>query len=680
VDAWVLSNHSVYRVPLHGHVDTWSLQGQLQRDAFVVYRGAVFVGTTEGVMRFAPDEPDVSLDFRDGASGPIGNARPAIYFASVAFDTVLLSGLNTVYAVGKSGKDASRTSLPPGRAYGQNPYWWVTKSGVYRLAPDFSVSEPLTIEQPASDPVVVAERLWFASHSYRLISVPKDARAEAVPNIPGRVLSVSAAQGVDGGTVWAATDKALERVHLTGTAKDRPTFIVSDEVTEGNIEKVLVLGDRLFFRRCATQNDPKDSDRGCSPTVLEELIANGHVDRAQEREVAKGAGDFWMADAETGVLYVPTDKGLIKYLFAKRKADTYDRPSRFVFQWGASLLLGSALPAETIQQPAAGAVPENPPGRGDRFANLCAFEPDAKLSAKLSGADAFDWYVELFGTHILYGADQSFNIAVATEAAAYGEYARTQNIEDMLPLFKKAMDLYDQALNADPQEKYMRRQRDRLRVAQTNIENVRKQYELQQADAKKAEEAARVVIEKQQQDLRRKAEIEAACKDTNPDSAEEMKFRPMARARVAAMEVEITSQQSQDLMGFGQRTYGLNELKSYRVVCQEIDRKKTLARKLKDYDETFKAFVADGKLTLDERAQLKDLQKTMALEDAEVQSVESKYAFKDQTKVAQAPAKPSVPAKPAVKKPGTTTVAGAPASGTTNIPAKPGIQSPPTKK
>jgi hypothetical protein len=302
VDAWVLSNHSVYRVSPQGHVDTWSLQGQLQRDAFVVYRGAVFVGTTEGAMRFAPDEPDVSLDFRDGVSGALGNSRPAIYFASVAFDTVLLSGMSSVYAVDKSGKDAFRISLPPGRAYGQNPYWWVTKSGVYRLAADFSVSEPLTIEQPASDPVVVADRLWFASHSYRLISVPKDAPADLVPNLPGRVLSVSATQGADPSTVWAATDKALERVHLTGTAKDRPTFIVSDEVTEGNIEKVLVLADRLFFRRCATQNDPKDSDKGCSPTVLEELTA-----RVGAQDHGKGdAPDCWRSPLGPAARAVPS--------------------------------------------------------------------------------------------------------------------------------------------------------------------------------------------------------------------------------------------------------------------------------------------------------------------------------------------------------------------------------------
>lgn len=283
--------------------------------------------------------------------------------------------------------------------------------------------------------------------------------------------------------------------------------------------------------------------------------------------------------------------------------------------------------------------------------------------------------------------DQTFNIAVATEAMAYAEYARTQNLEDMLPLFKNAMDLYEQALNADPQEKYMRQQRDRLKVAQANIENVRKQYELQVAEAKKAEEAAQKIIEAQMAEQRRKAEFEKAIEDTSPDSPEEAKFRPIARARVAAAQGDITEEQKQSLMGLGQRNYGLNELKSYRVVGQEIVRKKALGQKLKDYDETFSAFAADGKLTADERAQLRDLEKTMGLEDAEVQSLESKYTFKDETKVAATPPKTPTaapPAKkaattvppPAKKTTSTSTPAVTPAAATPTTAPKPGISSP----
>lgn len=298
------------------------------------------------------------------------------------------------------------------------------------------------------------------------------------------------------------------------------------------------------------------------------------------------------------------------------------------------------------------------------------------------------------------GADRTFNIAVATEASAYAEYARTQNIEDMLPLFTKAMDLYGQALTADPQEKYMREQRDRLTVAKTNIENVRKQYELQQAEARKAEEEARKVLEARMVEERRKTDLDAAIRDTSPDTPEEAKFRPVARIRIGATQGDVSQEQAQDLIGFGQRTYALNELRSYRVVWQEVERKKTIGQKLKDYEDTFKAFVADGKLTPDERLQLKDIQKTMALEDPEVRAAEAKFTFRDETKTASTPPLPRTP-KPTTPKPAptkpvtaakppattavkpTTGVTGAtPVIGTspTTPPAKPGIGGTDTKK
>ena len=309
---------------------------------------------------------------------------------------------------------------------------------------------------------------------------------------------------------------------------------------------------------------------------------------------------------------------------------------------------------------------------------MLACDNDLRPANKL--AQAGQWKAALDGwkstTLKKNGADQTFNIAVATEASAYAEYARTQNLEDMLPPFKTAMDLYEQALNADPQEKYMRQQRDRLKIAQTNIENVRKHYELQQAEAKKAEEAAAKVIEAQMGEQRRKADLQNAIKDKSPDSAEEAKFRPMARARVVAMEAEITPEQAQDLVGFGQRTFGLNELKSYRVVWQEVERKKALAQKLTDYDGMFKAFVADGKLTASERVQLKDLQKTMELEDSEAQAVESKYTFKDETKVAAAtaPAQPKATTKKSATPPKPATVGRPPATKPATVGTPPAIR------
>lgn len=391
-DAWVLSDHKVYRLSEGGKIDVWPLQGQLQRDAFVVHKNSIFMGTTQGAMHFAPKESAVSLTFRDGGPGTPQITPPAVYFASAAFDTVLLSGMTNVYAIFNSGKDAVRVSLPPGQAYGHGPYWWVTRKGVYRLSADLSVSAPLSLEQPASVPVVVDDRLWFASQSYKLISISKDGDANVVPGIPGRVLN--AVQGT-AKEVWAATDQALKRIEVTATPNSPSQFLVTDEVKEGNIGRVLVLNDRLFYGRC----------KGCGDSsVLEKLLVNGHADETEARTVANGAGDFWIADAQAGVLYVPTETALIRYTFASRKADVfYNRSARFVFQWGLSLLLGSSLAEESIPQTAAGAPLPNSSGLGDRFANLCALEQDAQLWAKFSGAGSFDWYFEPFGKPILLG-------------------------------------------------------------------------------------------------------------------------------------------------------------------------------------------------------------------------------------------------------------------------------------
>ena len=289
-------------------------------------------------------------------------------------------------------------------------------------------------------------------------------------------------------------------------------------------------------------------------------------------------------------------------------------------------------------------------------------------------------------------SDRLFNMAIAKEALAYSEYARAQSLDDMLPMFKEAMDLYAEALKGDPEEKYMQQQVRRLTLAKTNIDNVRRQYEDQKEAARRAEEETRKVLEARMALEQKKQELERAVKDTSPDSVEEAKFRPIARVRVAAVQGEITEQQTQDLIAFGQRTFGVNELKSTRVVRQEVERNRSIGQKLKDYDETFKALVADGKLTVDERTQLKDLQKTMNLEDPEVKALEAKYTFKDLGKNAQSAAaatlaarKQATDAKAAEAKKASAKIATTPA-GSSVLPAspkpaavKPGIGSAPTK-
>jgi hypothetical protein len=174
---------------------------------------------------------------------------------------------------------------------------------------------------------------------------------------------------------------------------------------------------------------------------------------------------------------------------------------------------------------------------------------------------------------------------------------------------------------------------------------------------------------------RRKLELEAAIKDTSPDSPEETKFRPIVRVRLTGMQGEVPQQEVQELLTFGQQKLGLTELKSYRVVMQEAERKKHLAQDLKFYEDTFKSVIADGKVTAAERVQLKDLQKTLRLEDSEVQGVESKYTFKEaQEAKAPAPPKPA-PSKPKVVPKKETAPAKPPAGigPAKTAPAKPGI-------
>jgi tetratricopeptide (TPR) repeat protein len=276
--------------------------------------------------------------------------------------------------------------------------------------------------------------------------------------------------------------------------------------------------------------------------------------------------------------------------------------------------------------------------------------------------------------------DQLFNLAVAKEALAYAEYSRSQNIEDMLPIFKEATDFYEQALRQDPEEKYMQRQVQRLTTAKNNIDNVLKQYQVQQEEARIAAEKAQEAIKEKLAAEARKNEMETAVKDTSPDSGEEARFRSIARVRLGAIKSEIGEAQERELIAFGQRTYGLNEIKSFRVVRQEIERKNGLAQKLKDYEDTLKPMIADGRLTSDERGQLKDLQKALGLDDSEIRGVESKYTFKEASQEAKAPVppKPAAPTKAATKKPASPTkppVVGAVPSvaPSQTAPPKPGI-------
>jgi hypothetical protein len=211
-------------------------------------------------------------------------------------------------------------------------------------------------------------------------------------------------------------------------------------------------------------------------------------------------------------------------------------------------------------------------------------------------------------------ADQIFNLAVGTEASAYAEYGRTQDLNDMLPMFNRAMQLYEKALNGDPEEKYMREQRDRLKTAKKDIENVRRQYEVQQGEAIRAQQNATEVMR-----------CRNAASDTSDDTNAEAGFRMIARAQLSGAVDPATDRKRDELIATGERLYGLEKVQSCRVVWQEIARGGNIGQNLKVYDDTCKALSEKDVLTAEHFATLRALQKQTGLDDSEVRAIEAKY-------------------------------------------------------
>jgi hypothetical protein len=261
-------------------------------------------------------------------------------------------------------------------------------------------------------------------------------------------------------------------------------------------------------------------------------------------------------------------------------------------------------------------------------------------------------------------SDQTYNLAVAKEVMAYEEYARTQNLEAMLPRVQEALGLYGQAQKADPTEKYIREQLDRITSARDHIETARKIRETQKLEEDRARDEARKAIETQRALERRMQELEVAANDTAPDSTDEAEFRGLARLHIANFKGEWNAQETRRQIDFGQQTYQLTEMRSARVVLQEVKRKQQVAQKIKTYQDAFAPLVSKGSLQSSERAQMIRLQARLGLEQQEVKDIESQYKFTEVgTAASKTPAtatkappsgtpKKKVPATPA--KPGPT--------------------------
>ena len=235
-------------------------------------------------------------------------------------------------------------------------------------------------------------------------------------------------------------------------------------------------------------------------------------------------------------------------------------------------------------------------------------------------------------------ADRTYNMAVAKEALAYASYAQGESLDEFLPKFQEAMDLYSSALHADPSEKYMRQAVDRLQIAKDNIEATRRMKVDQDAATARA---ARQLAE----NARKRKLIQAALADRSPDSPAEASFRTNVRTALAGITGEVTDAKRDELVGFGERLQ-LRQLRSYRVVSQEIARKKNISQALADYELVLKPLAADGKISPAERIQLNDLAQREDLDAADVKTVEGKYKLQE---APRGPAKKTPRAKPVAK-------------------------------
>lgn len=259
----------------------------------------------------------------------------------------------------------------------------------------------------------------------------------------------------------------------------------------------------------------------------------------------------------------------------------------------------------------------------DQASIFLAVDPELRLGDKLAESGQWKEALDSWTAAAMKKnpGDRMYNMAVAKEALAYAGYTREGNLDEFLPKFQEAMDLYTSALHADPAEKYMQQAVERLQLAKSNIEAARRMKVEQ--DAATARAARQVVEGAQKQKL-----LNAALADKNPDTPDEASFRADVRTELSSATGDITDAKRNELVAFGERMK-LPELRSYRVVSQEIERKKSIGQALLDYEHVLKPLVSDGKITPSERAQLKDLARREDLDSADVKSVESKYHFEE---------------------------------------------------
>ncbi len=352
---------------------------------------------------------------------------------------------------------------------------------------------------------------------------------------------------------------------------------------------------------------------------LDSFTAKAEINRKDELSVNGQAPQAQASTADWNVL-----KGIKKPTFGAQKKEE-----------GPHIVTAESLETEMLQN-LASKIRNRYVATTDSVEIFLAVDPELKLGDKLAESGQWKEALDSWTAADMKKnpADRLYNMAVAKEALAYAEYAREQNLETFLPKFQESMDLYTGALHADPGEKYMRQAVDRLELAKANIDNVRKmEVDRQEQTARAAQQA---LANAQRAKLR-----DAALKDKTPDTQDEASFRSDVRTELRDVTGDVSDPKRDELVALGQKL-GLSDLRSERVVLQEIDRKKKIGESLGLYENLFKSMVADGKITPAKRTRLREVAKKLDLDATDTKKVESAYHFQE--------AAGTQSTKPAIKK------------------------------
>ncbi|MBZ5524303.1 MAG: DUF6340 family protein [Acidobacteriia bacterium] len=239
-------------------------------------------------------------------------------------------------------------------------------------------------------------------------------------------------------------------------------------------------------------------------------------------------------------------------------------------------------------------------------------------------------------------SDRVFNMAVANEMLAYSTYTSTQDMQAAFPLFSKAMELYGQALQADPGEKYIQHAQSRIMRAKTSMDTALKQYQAQRFEAEKVEQE---IATKRQKEMDIEKTIEEGSKGDLPvpDTQGEVRFRTYARTRMNAMTGDPGDDQVNALLTNAKDLYGVEGDAGRKIIYQEIGRKRKHDKGVALYRENLTEFAKDKRIDADERSVLNDIRKQYNLPEAETAVMEQQAGIIAPPRPAPKPA----PAKPA---------------------------------